>query len=391
MNKAKQQFLDECGFPIEKLVLFVCDEISFVSTKFIGLVDKRLRQLTGHAAPFGGVAVVLAGDMRQLPPVSGQLWCADLVHSLYAPTCAGDGDAVVGSVDRGLAALRTMQLVQLTRLMRAMDDPSFVDAQIKMRRTNVVRPVDDALLNRLANPTLQYSAADINTDEAWRFAPHGVLSQIERNTINLLQLRRFARYYGRPLVKWKLPHYKDIGPFGDDEVRNAALYEHEDEMWGYWCFGAPVQLTDTVRSTRGMANGSLGLLDSLVFEADVPQQLATALQMLGDGHRYAGPEIEVSVPYGVVIRISGTKCSTCKEKQSVFARSVEEPACWCADCAKSQDGVVRVGAPRWHCNELPDVLARIKNPIVEGEGLVVVTIDGPTVTPSKPIEVKLQR
>ncbi len=148
------------------LGLFVCDQISFVSTKFIGLVEKRLRQLTGHLAPFGGVAVVLAADMRQLSPVSGQLWCADLVHSLYAPTCAGDGDAVVGSVDRGLAALRTMQLVQLTRLMRAMDDPSFVDAQIKMRRTNVVRPVDDALLNRLANPTLQYSAADINTDEA---------------------------------------------------------------------------------------------------------------------------------------------------------------------------------------------------------------------------------
>jgi hypothetical protein len=81
----------------------------------------RLRQLTGHSVPFGGVAVVLAGDMRQLPPVSGQLWCADLVHSLYmyAPTGAGDGDAAVGSVDRGLAALRIMQLVQLTRLMRA--------------------------------------------------------------------------------------------------------------------------------------------------------------------------------------------------------------------------------------------------------------------------------
>ena len=55
------------------LGLFVCDQISFVSTKFIGLVEKRLRQLTGHLAPFGGVAVVLAADMRQLSPVSAQL------------------------------------------------------------------------------------------------------------------------------------------------------------------------------------------------------------------------------------------------------------------------------------------------------------------------------
>jgi hypothetical protein len=98
-----------------------------------------------------------------------------------------------------------------------------------------------------------YSAADINTYEAWRFAPHGILSQIERNMINLLQLRRFARYYGRPLVKWQLPHYRDVGPFGDDKVRNTALYAHEDEMWGYSCFGAPIQLTNTVWSTWGMA------------------------------------------------------------------------------------------------------------------------------------------
>ena len=112
VTAAKKQFADECGFPIEELVLFVCDEISFVSTSFIGLVDKWLRQLKGVARPFGGVAVVFAGDMHQLPPCGGVLWCADLVQvalerGVVAPGDAGAGGPVVGSRDRGLVALRS--------------------------------------------------------------------------------------------------------------------------------------------------------------------------------------------------------------------------------------------------------------------------------------------
>jgi hypothetical protein len=154
------------------------------------------------------------------------------------------------------------------------------------------------------------------------------------------------------------------------------------------------------RSSRGMANGSLGLLDSLVFDGDTPAELAMAMQRLRGGHHYVGPEIEIEAPYGVIIRISGTACVNCETKQSIFARPVAEgvrvarvvrPACWCADCAKDEHGAVRVGAPRWHSIELPDVLSRMKAPIVEGEGLVVVTIDGPKLNRSKPTEVKLQR
>ena len=177
------------------------------------------------------------------------------------------------------------------------------------------------------------------------------------------------------------------------------MYSHESEMWGYWCFGAPVQLTDTVRSTRGMANGALGLLDSLVFDDETPDELARALAINAEGRRYEGDEIVVGVPFGVVIRISGTACDECHTKQSVFA-SVDARdadgatgrASLCTDCAQKydKDFVVRVGAPCWHSCELPDVLSRISEPLVDGEGLVVVTVDGPTTRPAKPAEVKLQ-
>jgi hypothetical protein len=190
VNGAVTQFTEECGFPSDTLALFVIDKVSSVNTSFIGLSDNRLRQLTGVQRPFGGFGVVLAGDMHQLPPIGGHLWCADMVQAALRPGGGpvlfdnGNGPAgVVGSRDRGLAALCSMQLVQLTRLMRAEGDPDFAAAQMSMRRPDVDHPVDGALLDRLAKPDLLYKAADINADEAWRFAPHGVTGMADRQSV----------------------------------------------------------------------------------------------------------------------------------------------------------------------------------------------------------------
>jgi hypothetical protein len=99
-------------------------------------------------------------------------------------------------------------------------------------------------------------------------------------------------------------------------------------------------------------------------------------------------------------RISGTACNECHTKQSVFAsvdardaHGATGRASLCADCAQKYDKdlVVRVGAPCWHSCELPDGFSRISEPLGDGEGLVVVTVDGPTTRPAKPVEVKLER
>ena len=67
----------------------------------------------------------------------------------------------------------------------------------RMRRTDLEEPVDRTFLGGLRRT----SPADLAADEAWRFAPVGVLSHVERDTINHAQLERFARAFGLPLVK----------------------------------------------------------------------------------------------------------------------------------------------------------------------------------------------
>lgn len=55
--------------------ILVVDEASVQCLRMLGVLDLRLRALTGRDLPFGGVHVVLVGDFAQLSPVGGvPLW-----------------------------------------------------------------------------------------------------------------------------------------------------------------------------------------------------------------------------------------------------------------------------------------------------------------------------
>jgi ATP-dependent exoDNAse (exonuclease V), alpha subunit - helicase superfamily I member len=49
--------------------LFIIDEISMVGSTLLSRVDTRLRQIMGKHETFGGLSVIVVGDLSQLPPV----------------------------------------------------------------------------------------------------------------------------------------------------------------------------------------------------------------------------------------------------------------------------------------------------------------------------------
>ncbi len=100
---------------------------------------------------------------------------------------------------RGLNLLRSARRVQLKRLMRARDDPAFIDFQLAMRQTEIVRPISDLFLRQLHVVTVY----DLRDDAAWRFAPIGVLSHVERDFINLHQMKSFAKTFNLPIIRWR--------------------------------------------------------------------------------------------------------------------------------------------------------------------------------------------
>lgn len=54
---------------LRDLKLLVIDEISMVGSRLLNRVSTRLIQIMGKNEPFGGVSVILVGDLNQLPPV----------------------------------------------------------------------------------------------------------------------------------------------------------------------------------------------------------------------------------------------------------------------------------------------------------------------------------
>ena len=54
---------------IKSLDLLVIDEISMVRADLLDSIDERLRRFRRNDRPFGGVQMLMIGDMQQLPPV----------------------------------------------------------------------------------------------------------------------------------------------------------------------------------------------------------------------------------------------------------------------------------------------------------------------------------
>ena len=57
---------------IKKLETIIIDEISMVRADMLDAIDKSLQLNRGSKKPFGGVRMILAGDLHQLPPVVGR-------------------------------------------------------------------------------------------------------------------------------------------------------------------------------------------------------------------------------------------------------------------------------------------------------------------------------
>ena len=242
------------------------DEVSFNDARIFGHLDHRLRLLTNNPnAPFGGLAVLLGGDMFQKPPPRFEPWHKPLVaDALAARAAAGTAEGQGGrwfADARGLEVLRTARRFKLWRNMRAAGDPAFAAMLTSLRRTDVPLPVADVSWLR------ELSADDLRAEggEAWRFAPIAVLSRRERDALNVAQAHAFARAFNLPLIRWRLDlGSKDISACIAAHVRDE-LYESEEGLWGYFVEGAPAHMTDAIRSTRKLVNGTPCLLDSLTF------------------------------------------------------------------------------------------------------------------------------
>lgn len=61
--------------------VIVVDEISMVSAQFLDRISEYLQQIRSNTRPFGGVQMILGGDLCQLPPVEGAFMFRSLEYA----------------------------------------------------------------------------------------------------------------------------------------------------------------------------------------------------------------------------------------------------------------------------------------------------------------------
>ena len=292
-----KKFNDECGAPIEEFGCVIIDEVSFTDAIILGHVDQGFATLLGNNELCGGMPLLLCGDNHQKPPPGGTPWYQYMVavaaNEVDNPLLQGASSAA----HRGLTLLSRAKRVELHRLMRAKDDPDFIAVQHQMRQTEILHPIPEDFLKQLRPVTLE----DITQEPAWRFAPIGVLSHLERDAINLEQLKAFAKAFRLPMFRWRC--FLVDGDMLQAGVV-AELYDNEPNLWSYFVEGAPVLLLSTISSVRKLVNGTPALLDSLTVANDADRDAIEVAYQVGYSDDFVTLE---STPIAVNVAVGGTK------------------------------------------------------------------------------------
>lgn len=132
----------------------------------------------------------------------------------------------------------------------------------RLRNPAISNPINFAVIQSLTDK--QLTPSDARQDPDWASAPIVVtLNEICAN-INFNMACRFAQRYNLPVIKWRLP-ISGIRAAALSVNETDQLYNHDNNLWGYFVAGAPGYLTSNINPSKGLANGTAIVYHSLSF------------------------------------------------------------------------------------------------------------------------------
>ena len=283
--------------------LLIIDEASMLTAKILNKIERRYSAANlldvhdmGSDCLFGGMHIIIMGDMLQLPPPTNyqrSLHYDSVAQAKGAKRYDDDID-----LQRGLKTFLTFDKIELTTQNRAKNDPDHAFRVHRLRTHS--RPIDDKLLQSLKPLT----SAEAVTKE-WRYAPVLVTSNLERHVINKHQVVRYARDHGVLVFSWINP-ITNAGDLEIDETEEEAISVTARR---YFAVGAPCYVDQNLNAAAtGIVNGSKGKMHSLTFKTgytiDIPF------------NSESGDIINVDPPVSVNVRLLKPKHESTKVKNA---------------------------------------------------------------------------
>ena len=278
---------------LENVKYMIIDEYSFVGQSLLGWIDSRCRQATGKIdIAFGGISVVLVGDIAQLTPVGDK----PLYHSMPKSEKQIQGHLmyqqfkkVIGlNVNHRVNGESTTQSLFRDLLLRARNGESTIaDWETLLSRT----PQQISNLAEFETAAIRLSyrkskVAEINTEKL--------------KSLNL------------PIAIIKARHSGGAQTLSADELGGL-------EPVVYLAKGARVMLTMNIWTEVGLCNGALGTVVDFVYaKGQIPPMLPICVLIKFD-EGYCGPSFSITVPRCVpvcpVTLTSQTLAGKCERQQ----------------------------------------------------------------------------
>lgn len=119
-NVTSDVFHTRAALYIKAVKMLVIDEISMVRADTFEMMNRIFQVVFGNSKPFGGIPVVMVGDLFQLPPIVSENAVGEYLDKEYGGMYFFDSHVIKDNI-------KSLKLFELTKSYRQQNDPAYVD------------------------------------------------------------------------------------------------------------------------------------------------------------------------------------------------------------------------------------------------------------------------
>lgn len=237
--------------------LFI-DEISMVPYEMLCMIDNRLKQLKNNEEVFGGINVIVFGDLFQLPPVRGHQVFNQPPHMKPA-----------------VHLWEFFSLCELNENMRQKGDNTFINILNALR----IGEIEAEHIRILMQKVSKEADGEFSIEKALRIYPTN--KQVhDHNELVLKKFERNARIYTVKAQDRIIDSTRNIEDVELERIIPADVNKTGGLPAELKIFtGAKVMLRSNVDVSKGLVNGAIGFIEEIIwpnyrraqmYENDVP-------------------------------------------------------------------------------------------------------------------------
>ncbi|EGT48478.1 hypothetical protein CAEBREN_00364 [Caenorhabditis brenneri] len=333
----------------EHVQLLIIDEVSMVSSVMLQFISRRLKEIMGSDEEFGGMSILVFGDLLQLKPVA-----ASYIFEGITPHLA---KSVFGGLGPGANLWSTFDYFELTQNMRQREDLEYAQLLGRIRRKALECEDEETLRARIIPgitseeteldvAAMYYHTISMNDPKALALFPKVIqVSEFNRKVLvlkatNLLKITAIETITRRKNTTNPRPHqYAEYSievkakKATQSKVSTVHSEAPVDKLEKY-CFSKTglraeitiaknvrVILTRTVNRLTGLVNGLTGVVEDITFDCEgTPFKIGVRFDMIPNeinwiarvsnmyekknGERRMRTQFPLDVAYGVSIHKS---------------------------------------------------------------------------------------